>query len=224
MDLNEIYQTRPPFPLTYLNHIGEAIIHVNNDYCVWSYNNANSNQKTERVFSYELYHQFRLLMNSNEYNNEIRLDGEIGKRLHGNTVRDCGVIISNFNFNSTQIHFSPDLVIHKGQNDRQEINQKAIVEIKTKDVSNAELTKTILKLNHYIRVLHFQYAVFITVNTDFQEIAQKLRKLFHNPTNKELEKRFCRIIVMNYTDRKLTVYTLRNILLGNNNAFNYPII
>lgn len=219
MDLQEIYQPgQQPFPLTYVNDIGEAIIHVNRDYCIWSYKNANMIQKTERVFAYELYYQFRLLMNKNKSYLNIRFDGEIGKQRH-ERVDGCGLTFSNFNTN--QIHFSPDLVIHKNQNNSDVKNQKAVIEIKTKDIGHDELIRTIVKLTHYIRVFNFQYAIFITVNTEFNEIVTKLNRSLHNAKDLDCNEKFNRIIVMNYIDGKLTVDTLSNILVGVNNSFNY---
>lgn len=74
-------QAELPYPLDYINDIGEAILRVEERYCEWAYNSDNNNQKTERVFAYELYHQFKTLTNcDNKYHN-LRLDGEIDKRV-----------------------------------------------------------------------------------------------------------------------------------------------
>lgn len=217
MNLQRIYgENIPPFPLTYINDIAEAIIRVDEKYCHWIYNQrTNPNQMTERVFAYELFHQFRQITNSNPDYFELRFDGEIDKLLHGDTVEVCGIKEDvNLDINSTQTYFSPDLVIHHSQNDRTCCNQKAIIEIKTGYVSDSELAKTIIKLNHYIRVLHFQYAVFITVNTDFIRIVEGLKRSLNSPATKDLKERFNQIIIMNYDDRKLTEDTLLNILIN----------
>lgn len=206
MDLQRIYAGQnPPFPLTYLNDIGEAIIRVEEAYCHWAYNNGNQDQRIERVFAYELYHQFRQLTYWKNNFQNLRFDGEIGKQLNDN-IETCGVTLQNFDFG--QRRFSPDLVLHLSQTDRQEINQKVIVELKSREVGDRELAKTILKLNHYIRILNFQYATLISVNTDFDELVEQLSTLFDNPTNQEWQERFNRVIIMNYKDRNLTVKTL----------------
>lgn len=118
--------------------------------------------------------------------------------------------------NCTQTRYSPDLVIHLGQISRQEDNQKAIIEIKTKRLNgeqgNEELRKTILKLNHYLRVLNFQYALFLSVNTDFDQLTQQLIDLISDPTGQIWQDRFKRIIVINYRNRVLEAKTLYSIL------------
>ena len=208
MNLQRIFtDQRPPFDLTYLNDFGEAIIRVEEKYCSWPYRNNNINQMIERVFAYELYHQFRLLTNYNTNYAALRLDGEIGKQLENKNLETCGS-----NSNIIQERFSPDLVIHFGQIDRQEINQKLIIEIKTKRVGNDEIYEAILKLNHYIRILNFQYAVLVSVNTDFDALTLQIRDLFENPNNQVWTERFKRIIVMNYSDRNLTIKTLYKLL------------
>lgn len=199
----------PPYPLDFVNDIGEAIIRVEEKYCEWAYRNANQDQRIERVFAYELYHQFRQLTYWKQDYQNLRFDGEIGKHLN-DEIETCGVILKNFNF--AQRRFSPDLVIHLSQTDRQEINQKVIVELKSREIGNQELAKTILKLNHYTRVLNFQYAILISVNTDFNQLTEQLIHLIENPTNQPWQNRFKRIIVINYRNRVLTAKTLNNIL------------
>jgi hypothetical protein len=223
MNLQEIYVGDPPYPLTYINDIGEAIIHVDQNYCLWSYQNANSIQKTERVFAYELYHQFRLLMSQNKSYENIRFDGEVGKQQHVK-IDDYGLTLSNFN--PQQIHFSPDLVIHKGQDYNDIKNQMVIVEIKTKRVNRNELLKTFLKLIHYIRAFNFQYAVFLTVNTEFNEIKINLIEHLDELVNSQYAEKFNRIIVMNYVHGKLTVDTLEDIIRNNDNhqTFSYTTL
>jgi len=199
----------PPFPLSFINDLGEAIIRVEEKYCLWAYNNENQDQKIERVFAYELYHQFRQLTYWKQDFQDLRFDGEIGKQINRD-IETCGVTLQNFNFG--QQNFFPDLVIHLNQQDRRVINQKVIIELKTRVVNNREFAKTVLKLNHYQRVLNFQYATLISVNTDFAELTVRLRELFNNPTQQQWQDRFKRIIVMNYKDRIFDAKTLFNLL------------
>ena len=208
-----LYEHNDHQPLEFVNDIGEAIIRVEEEYCEWAYNNPNYNQKTERVFAYELYHQFKMLTVCDTKYRNLRLDGEIDKRVT-QPIELCGLVIENF----TQVRFSPDLVIHLGQTDRQDENQKAIIELKTKRLygkqGQLEIKKTILKLNHYLRVLHFQYAIFLSVNTEFNNLTEQLNNLFENPANQDWQERFSRIIVMNYKSRILSVKTLKDILMN----------
>lgn len=208
MNLQRIFTDQlPPLDLTYLNDFGEAIIRVEEKYCSWPYRNHDNNQRIERVFAYELYHQFRLLTECNPNYTTLRLDGEIVKQLEAENIETCGT-----GYNRIQERFAPDLVVHLGQIDRNAINQKLIVEIKTKPVGNDEIKESILKLNHYIRILNFQYAVLVSVNTDFDNLTIQIRDLFPDPANQEWRNRFNSIIIMNYSDRNLNIKTLYNLL------------
>ena len=192
MDLRNIFRHEPPFSLTYLNDLGDAIMNVDEKYCHWAYRIDYTNQKTERVFTYELYHQFRLMAGSKpQYYNDLRLDGEIGKRLADLELENCGSATY-----ITQGQFSPDLVIHLAQTNREEEYQKLVIEAKTKYVRNDELGEAIIKLNHYIRVLSFQYAILISVNTDFNRLLGQIRAIFPKPKSDNLLNRFGRIIIM----------------------------
>ena len=207
MNLERKFSNPPPFPLDYIYDIVEAIQKVDDKYRQWEYHNGNS-QKIERVFAYELYHQLRLMTHSNSKYKDLRIDGEISKEVY-QEMETCGLpdlkILKHY-------RFSPDMVIHHAQTDRKEENQIAIIEIKTKNIHPDELKKTILKLNYYIRVLNFQYAIFISVNTEFDKVSKQLRCCFDNPLSKEWQNRFNRIIIMNYNQRKLEVDTLLGIL------------
>lgn len=204
-------QNAPPYPLDFVNDIAEAVIRVEEKYCGWVYNNVNYNQKIERVFAYELYHQFKTLTLFDDKYHNLRLDGEIDKRVT-QQIEQCDLVIENF----TQTRFSPDLVIHLGQTNRQEENQKLIIELKTKrlygEQGQREIKKTVLKLNHYLRVLNFQYAIFLSVNTDFNQLNEQLNDLIGNPINQHWQERFNRIIVINYKNRILLAKTLKDIL------------
>lgn len=209
---NRLYgQNNPPYPLDFVNDFAEAIIRVEEKYCEWAYNNLYYNQKTERVFAYELYHQFKTLTVIDDKYRNLRLDAEIDKSVN-EPIENCVLEIENI----IQTRFSPDLVIHLEQRNNQVENQKLIIELKTKRLygnrGNLEIKKTVLKLNHYLRVLNFQYAIFLSVNTDFNQLIGKLKELIGNPTNQVWQERFNRIILINYKDRILTTRTLNDIL------------
>ena len=198
----------------YLKDIASSITKVDKKYCQWEYQDGSS-QKIERVFAYELYHQLRKLTNSNPKYKELRIDGEISKEVY-QEIETCGLLNLH---SSKRRHFSPDMVIHYGQTNRKEESQIAIIEIKTREISNSNLIDTILKLNHYIRVLNFQYAIFISVNTEINKVSKQLRYFFDDPSGKEWHGRFNRIIIMNYNQRKLEVDTLLGILKAEDKLF-----
>jgi len=208
MDLSRIFKPEQPhYELSFLNDLSEAIIRVEEKYCFWDGQHEDHIQKIERVFCYELYHQYRLLTACKNQNNDFRIDGEIVKQLD---VRPIDLLGTNINIKQEQKQFSPDLVVHLGQSYQNVENQKLIIEVKTRKVDNDELGVTILKLNHYINVLNFQYAAFISVNTDFNTVVLQLREIFsHNNVRNE---NFMRIIIFNYKNRILNVDRLYHIL------------
>ncbi len=189
----------------YIKDLITSIIAVDQAYCKWDYNKTI--QKTERVFAYELYHQFKLLVKREDNilrYEDLRFDGEIGKKYFPD--------IPNLEtrFNVEQKDFSPDLVLHKGQLDSNQLNQKLIVEIKTKANGSEEVVKDIIKLNYSIIKLNFQFGVFISVNTLKSTLIQNLKseiKLLN-----EYENNFRRIIIIHYDGQNLRIENLYNIL------------
>ena len=208
MDLSKIFLNEDPTsPLVHLNDLAEAVIRVSEYYCNWPARHITL-QKVERVFAYELYYQFKLLTASKAVYQGIRFDGEIGKQIH-QIPNDCGTNIS-----IKQIDYSPDLVLHKSQLDKSSENQKLIIEIKTTNVSDADFALAIIKLNHFLSSLNFQFAVLITVNTNKYTIIRKLRRIIPQPSDKVLINNFKKIIVFNYKDRVLNANRLYDILKG----------
>ena len=220
MSVREIYnEDYPrPFSIENLEMLENAIRRVTNRYCIWDYN-TQIQQRGERVFAYELYHQFRNLLANAPNNLNLRFDGEIDKNLDENVdycrVEPILLRIRNGRYLRDDRKFSPDLVLHLAQNNRLQDNQSLIIEIKTKKVGNSELAKDLLKLNHYIRIINFQYGVFISVNTNFDNLKQQIRDIFNNPDG--WENRFNRIVIFNHNDEILQVNTLQNILQENIN-------
>lgn len=213
MCIRNLYEIEPPFPLDSLIILENAINAIEPRYCSYNYNNAI--KYGERVFAYELYHQFKVLLANNNDENNYRIDGEIGKQIAEDFER-CGVnenylLDGQKNFADQSI-FSPDLVFHLNQNDRLLENQQLIIEIKTKKVSNKYLVRDLLKLHHYIRFLNFRYAALISVNTDFDELCNQIRRLIPITEDVALQERFARIIIFNYHNRRLQVDHLHKIL------------
>ena len=206
MNLSRIFlQDNPPFNLTYLNDLAEAVIRVDESYCNWEARHIVL-QKSERVFAYELYHQLKLLTIGHSRYDNVRFDGEIGKQISQH-AHNCG-----YNINTNQLDYSPDLVLHKSQTDNQTNNQKLIVEIKARNVTDDDMAKDIIKLNHYISALNFQYAIFISANTNIVTIKQKLKRIYPLPTNPILINNFKQLIIFNYKDRTLIAMRLYDLL------------
>lgn len=94
----------------YLRDLLKSILCVGSDFCLRDNENGANEEQYERVFAYELYHQWSKYL-ENEYWKEdrnMRINGEIKKFFHDERKM-------------------PDLVLHKQYDDC----QKIIVEIKT---------------------------------------------------------------------------------------------
>jgi|SRR5690554_571174 len=124
-------------------------------------------QFVERVFAYELYYQFRKIMEALPTNyKDLVLNGEISKNGFKNIYK------SNTIF--------PDLVLHKSQGCL--INQELFIEIKTSPLINEEsLENDIGKLIIAVgETLKYKNAVFVCINYNYksllENIQQKIKK------------------------------------------------
>jgi hypothetical protein len=184
--------------------LATAITRVEDKFCIWPNSNRNP-QAVERVFAYELYHQFRLLTGSDTIYAGLRLDGEITKFVPYHV--DYCASIDRIDFNAEN-HFSPDLVLHLSQANSDSNNQRLIIEIKTSSsptgLSRRDIAQDIIKLNHCVDYLRYQEAVFISVNTDYTSIAQKFYDMFSEDVCTRRSK-FERIVIFNY-DRGILHY------------------
>ncbi|MBD3906438.1 hypothetical protein NAL32_17470 [Chryseobacterium sp. Ch-15] len=156
----------------FLTDLFNAINSIDDEYCNWTYFHETI-QKTERVFAYELYYALKVIArNERVQYNGIKFNGEIGKKM----LEDINQLGTNFIVE--QKNFNPDLVLHKGQIDKDSENQKLIIEIKTINTTDEKIAKDIIKLNYGIAYLNFQFGVFISVNTDFRTLNDKLKRIF----------------------------------------------
>lgn len=147
-----------------------ALLSVSDNYLIWPY--GISTQMAERVFAYELYHQWRMLIDGHKYENLI-LNGEIRK--DGSVIR---------HENLKEIY--PDFVLHEQQNN---LNQQLIIcEIKTSRAlqhknGKAQLKKDIIKLGNAIEELGFKEALFIQVldlDNTFENVKPYLQRNLSN--------------------------------------------
>ena len=135
---------------------------------------ANKIQRPERVFNAELYHQLRKLQETN-----FLSDGVL---VHQEPNKQGDFLTNNFSFNvetNKEVTFlnprqipclpnvnykrlSPDIVLHKNQNNSEQANQRLICEIKMEGASWGSIKKDFDKLLFYkLSRLQFQNAVFI---------------------------------------------------------------
>ncbi|QOW10116.1 hypothetical protein Q73A0000_06960 [Kaistella flava (ex Peng et al. 2021)] len=144
-----------------------ALLKVPNEYVIWPY--GIDKQMSERVFAYELYHQWRLIANQFNYEN-LLINGEIRK--------DGSVLRNNFN----DIVY-PDLILHEQQNNLNQ--QKIACEIKTvKSINSSNgkfnVKKDLKKLGKYITELQFETGIFIQIGNHFNEFSETIRYLKKN--------------------------------------------
>lgn len=191
----------------FLKDLFYAITTIEDEYCNWTYHHETI-QKTERVFAYELYHKLKLIagIKKTQYNG-IKFNGEIGKKI----LSDINKLGTDYTVE--QKNFNPDLVLHKGQIDKESENQKLIIEIKTTNTTDEKIAKDIIKLNYGIAYLNFQFGVFISVNTDFDTIKDKLKRIFQIG-NIPVDQRdnLKKIYVVNYRNQIMVWKTLYKII------------
>jgi hypothetical protein len=146
--------------IDYFNDFLHALLNVKEAFLVWQY--GISQQTSERVFAYELYHQWRLYTHNFPSYRDLLINGE---------VRKNGSILRNPDF---AVSF-PDLVLHGNQNDT--ASQIAICEIKTTralihDSGLSSMKKDLFKLASYQHYLHFEYPIFIQI-LDYEDCFQQ---------------------------------------------------
>ncbi len=145
----------------------QALAHVDKKYLSYADINANTEDKDqinqlERVFAYELYHQWSLLKDES-----LILNGEIGKFYVKNNCY-------------------PDLVLHGGQNDPN--NNKIVVEIKRECIVREKpevILDDLVKLSFFLESLdkseqqikfrNYENAVFILLKGKLSEISEALK-------------------------------------------------
>lgn len=129
-------------------------------------------EQVERSFAYELYHQWSLLLEDQEWTSNsrnLRLNGEITKIIHPG----CKVF--------------PDMILHGGQENFD--NQLMVCEIKRNDkyyLVKKKILNDFKKLSKFLKLRHpdgvdqndaaFKCAVFIVANISEIDLQQRIRK------------------------------------------------
>lgn len=140
----------------YFEHITRALESVSTDYIIES---NSSNRLAERIFAYEFYHQFRLIMEKNEsLYKGLYLAGEQSKIYeirHGETAKD-----------------TPDIVLCGNMN---EIGGKQEILFEIKMMGNSAWPDDLKKLSEFANSsLAFKYHVFIYVGERLSAIKQEV--------------------------------------------------
>lgn len=181
----------------YVCDLKQAIKCVKKIYYRWNLvKNASEKEKEaaisycERVYSYELYHQFRKIMesyqNKNKYE-DLYLSGEPIKNnkffsdLFEEIVRAYG---------DTQNTFVPDLVLHKDLGSTEEEGQIFLAEIKMAENRNAldDLSK-LTKLQK--SKLNFERYIFIYAGKNMQTLKEEIKKRYSKNINEISDNIIC---------------------------------
>lgn len=157
---------------TILKILKEAINSINGNYIVQPYPMLvrQKLQRPERVFVAELYHQLRLFQHNNNpnLNNECDFHVELTKINFDEFQFNIELNKTNFDISKLNcINFvpkriSPDIVLHKSQDDSTPKNQILVCEVKMDGAKKNSIIKDLNKLIFYkVSRLQFQNAVFI---------------------------------------------------------------
>lgn len=185
----------------YLQLLFKAILNVDEQYCHCQ--NPNKRIKglynhLERVFAYELYHQWSILQCA--YNDEVKDDykrivnGEIGKKMDN---------VTRF----------PDLVLHKGHEDLH--NQEIVVEIKRRKwMRKNNIISDLDKISKFMKrgflsygASEYKEGVFILIDGNEDDIKSQLVDIRNKISfNKRIYCVFCK------GNKRLNYVTLNELL------------
>jgi len=169
----------------FLKDLFTAILNVEDNYYAYSTKHLNGSyqqqEQLERVFAYELYHQWSKLLeryNKKNKNDKRVINGEVGKKLDF-----CNVF--------------PDMILHKGQEDIH--NQEIAIEIKRKiSLSEENLLNDLEKLSDMLTegklsdcATPFKYSVFILIGGNESDITRILKQEKINNINDNIFCVFC---------------------------------
>lgn len=122
----------------------------------------------ERVFCYELYHQFRKIMEQkqNELNEEWILQGEPRKGPVGSEIEEyCQV-------KSIDKVYYPDFLVHEPY----AMNNGLIIEVKANpSITIEDMKKDILKIDQFISRYEYQKGVFLAINITKDRLKELLK-------------------------------------------------
>ena len=160
----------------YFNQLIEALCNVHSSYLQYETYKYKGDKlvpvikRAERVFAYELYHQYRLLMHNNE---NYKLNGEIFK---DNNIFQSKEVSSCY----------PDLVLHNNLGFIDDNSQYFLCEIKMS--SNRELVNDLYKLTELrtFTKLDFKYYIFLCVGLNLNALRKRILNNRSSDDNRKL--------------------------------------
>lgn len=190
----EIVSTVNDDKFKYVNDFISALQEVDEMYYTYAKKN-NKNKYPERVFAYELYHQFRKIM-------ESKSSEFSGVYLNGEQTKSKEVV-------DELERCAPDLVLHKCIYEVDPDKQLWLCEIKMK--GNPKVMSDLNKFSKMDK-LKFQCYVFLYADVKFAEMVDEIRKIKINKSLSPYEKTIC-ISAYNYNGTKqIHCHTLKEIV------------
>lgn len=143
-----------------LEFLKKALNNVRVDYMIQNYRNIGTGiQKPERIFVAELYHQLRVLQEQNveiDFLRNLSFHQEPNKQGYFNMPHSPCLPKKTIN------RISPDLVLHKSQNNSEAQNQLMVCEVKMEGATRENIDKDLRKLVFYkMSRLRFKHSIFI---------------------------------------------------------------
>lgn len=197
--MNLSFETLQDGILFHLTLLMNAIKKVDKKYLWYQNDIAEVNVKKEiiehleRVFTYELYHQWSLLLSA--FDSELIINAEINKKCFIKEEQQPDLPKAEVKT------FFPDFVLHKGHESTD--NQLLVCEVKRRVKLNYEkieddIDSLVIYMNPEKFTYNYKYGVFILVGCDKEYLADKLKK-----TSKKWDEYSNRIfcITYNYHDK-----------------------
>ena len=181
----------------FLNDLKKALENVSDSYMFYNQKDISDNESTkieERIFAYELYHQFRKIMDDNNEYLSLYMSGE--------QVKHCNLFQGEPLNGKNRI--IPDMVLHEKI---AENNGKQVFYIEIKMFNNKALLEDLYKLTELKKEnkLHFKYYVFIVVGMNKCELYNKINRR-RNRTHIDGD-----IICFCFKDRKVDMFPIKDM-------------
>jgi len=158
----------------------------------------------ERVFAYELYHQFRKLMCDNKKYGTLLFNGEQRK--------DESFYDDLFKELEDNDYVIPDLILHEELGNK-DIHDGQILYIEIKTVNNGNVYSDLKKLSDLTKTsLNFYYYIFIYVDGTIEELKDKVKGIRKKQNYNELDDNILCICVKDYKARCLCLKKIKEMI------------
>lgn len=206
----------------FLNDFVKAIQHADLKFFIWhdigsSINEPSQFTMQERVFCYEFYHQFRMIMEANMYKyGNLIFNGEIKKSEFDDFLKlteEPNEEPNKDSENKSKEYKYTDFVLHSGQDNVKA--QECVIEVKTAErIKKVGISGDIDKLLKFVdeNKLKYNTALFIAVNMDNKELKEQIEKIADKLTGRNANKiYFMATKSVRNDDCKLKYFTINEL-------------